>query len=196
VSPFVLASASQVRARLLAAAGVQFQIVPARIDEQAVKETLADENPRTIADALAELKALRVASSYTDVLVLGADQVLAFNGVLIDKSGNLDEARMLLRRLRGGRHELFTAVVLARNGAAVWRHTDRAGMWMRDFSDEFLEDYLAREGGAVLDSVGCYHFEGLGAQLFARIEGDYFSVLGLPLLPLLAALREHGVVAR
>jgi septum formation protein len=121
--------------------------------------------------------------------------VLVFDGTRIDKSGTLDDARTLLRRLRGGRHELFAALALARNGAVVWRHISCAGMWMRNFSDEFLEDYFAREGNAVLDSVGCYHLEGLGAQLFDRIDGDYFSVLGLPLLPLLAALRAQGVIA-
>jgi septum formation protein len=196
MTALVLASASQVRARLLAAAGVDFEIVPARIDERAVKETLAGESPRNIADALAELKALRIAGSHTDTLALGADQVLAFEGELIDKSESLGDARNLLRRLRAGKHELFAALVLARNGAVVWRHVSSAEMWMRNFSDAFLEDYLAREGDAVLDSVGCYRLENWGAQLFNRIEGDYFSVLGLPLLPLLAALREQGVIAK
>lgn len=194
MSELVLASASRVRARLLAAAGVDFETLPARIDELAVKESLIGEDPRNIADALAELKALRISSMRPGRLVLGADQVLSLEGALIDKSRDIDEARVVLRRLRGRKHELHAALVLARNGIAIWRHVSRAGMWMREFSDEFLEAYLACHGEIILDSVGCYHLEGGGAQLFLRVEGDYFSVLGLPLLPLLTALRDQRVI--
>jgi len=196
VTPLVLASASAVRARLLAQAGVAFDVVPARVDEAAVKESLLARNVpmRGIADALAELKAVRVSSSRPGVLVLGADQVLVFEQELVSKSSSISEARMLLRKLRARKHALIGAAVLARDGVPVWRHVDSATLTMRAFSDTFLEDYLTHEGEAVLGSVGCYHFEGTGAQFFAHVDGDYFSVLGLPLLPVLAALRDHGVV--
>jgi septum formation protein len=144
---------------------------------------------------LAELKSVRVSQSHPGSLVLGADQVLAYGQELVNKSVNISEARMLLRKLRGGQHTLISAVVLARDAVPIWRHVDSSLLTMRDFSDAFLEDYLAREGGAALDSVGCYHLEGCGAQLFSHIAGDYFSILGLPLLPVLAALRDHGVIA-
>jgi septum formation protein len=192
-----LASGSAVRAQLLRAACVAFAVVPARVDEDAVKEALLAQNVpmRGIADALAELKAVRVSNSHPGTLVLGADQVLVFENELVSKSPNVSEARALLNKLRGRTHELVGAVVLAKDGAPVWRHVESATLTMRDFSDSFLEDYLAREGEAVLDSVGCYQLERRGAQLFANIAGDYFSILGLPLLPVLAALRDQSVVA-
>jgi septum formation protein len=194
---FVLASASAVRARLLEMAGVPFAIRPAHVDEAAVKESLLAScaKLRDVADALAELKALRVSSALPDALVLGADQVLAFDGKLVNKCADLDEARALLQRLRGKKHELISALVLARAGGTVWRHVDRARLWMREVSDRFLDDYLAAEGEDILQGVGCYRLEGRGAQLFERIEGDYFTVLGLPLLPLLGMLRQQGIIA-
>ncbi len=194
--PLILASGSAVRARLLASAGVAFDVVPARVDEDAVKEALlAQDVPfRGIADALAELKAVQVSSSRPDTLVLGADQVLVFDNELVSKSLSISEARFLLHKLRGRKHQLIGAAVLARDGVPIWRHVDASTLTMRAFSDEFLDDYLAREGEAMLDSVGCYHLEGRGAQLFENITGDYFSILGLPLLPVLAALRDQGVV--
>ena len=192
----ILASGSAVRARLLASAGVPFDVVPARVDEDAVKNALLAQNTpmRGIADALAELKAVRVSGSRPDTLVLGGDQVLVFENELVSKSVNIPEARTLLHKLRGGKHQLISAVVLAKDTVPIWRHVDNSTLTMRDFSNEFLEDYLAREGEAALEAVGCYHLEGAGTQLFASIAGDYFSVLGLPLLPILAALREHGVL--
>ena len=176
---------------------MDFEVIPARVDEDAVKESLlAQGTPvRGIADALAELKAVRVSASHPEQLVLGADQILAVDKELVSKSSNVGEARALLRKLRGRKHELIGAVVLARSGSPIWRHVEVSTLTMRNFSDAFLEDYLAREGEAVLDSVGCYHFEGSSAQLFAGYTGDYFSILGLPLLPLLAELRNQGIVA-
>ncbi len=193
----ILASASEVRARVLKGAGVDFEVRPAHVDEEAVKDSLlAAKAPlRDVADALAELKAVRVSASVPDAFVLGADQVLAFEGELVSKCIGLDEARTLLRRLRGRTHQLISALVLAKAGGAMWRAVETATLTMRDFSDHFLDDYLSSEGEALLKGVGCYRLEGRGAQLFERVEGDYFTVLGLPLQPLLAALRQHGIVA-
>jgi septum formation protein len=198
VTVLILASASAVRARLLREACVPFEVCPARIDEAEVKASLLAEKrePSAIADALAELKAIRVSTAHPQALVLGCDQILAFDGRLINKSANVSEARALLRQLRGKPHSLLTACVLAKGGAPVWRRLERCRLWMRSFSDAFLDDYLQAEGDTVLGSVGCYHLESRGIQLFERLEGDYFSVLGLPLLPLLAALREQRIVER
>jgi septum formation protein len=194
----ILASASSSRARMLRDAGVPFTQTAAHVDEDAVKESLLAEgvDPAGVADALAELKALRISNNAGDTLVLGADQVLNFAGELISKMPDMTSARALLKRLSGKRHELISAAVLARGGAIIWRHAGHVGLQMRSLSDAFLDDYLAREGDVLLKGVGCYRLEGLGAQLFERVEGDYFSVLGLPLLPLLAQLRELGVLAK
>lgn len=194
----ILASASGTRAKLLQDAGVPFEVVPAHVDEEALKQSLLAEKAshRDIADALAELKALRISSAHPGALVLGADQVLSFDGTLISKCGSLAEARELLLRLRGQTHELISAMVLAKNGAPVWRHVEKATLTMRDFSDAFLEDYLTAEGNALLSGVGCYRLESRGAQLFSRVTGDHSTILGLPLLPLLSALREQGVIQR
>lgn len=193
---FVLASGSESRARILKQAGVPFQVQPAQVDEDTVKDALLAEGAghAAVADALAELKAIRVSASQPDALVLGADQVGSFEGALLSKCESMSAARTLLRRLRGKTHELISALVLAKSGAPVWRHTARSRLVMRAFSDAFLEEYLAREGEVLLKGVGCYRVEGLGAQLFEKVDGDYFSIQGLPLLPLLAALRTQGVI--
>lgn len=185
----VLASASKSRARLLENAGVPFTVRPANIDEDSVKTSGLDAS--AVAEKLAELKAIAV----TGKLVLGADQVLVFDGRLMSKAATLDEAAEQLRTLRSRCHVLVSAVVLASDGAPVWRHVEESALWMRDFSDAFLESYLEAEGSEILGGVGCYRYEGAGVQLFARVEGDYFSILGLPLVPLLAALRDRGVIA-
>jgi len=194
----ILASASETRAKLLKDTGVAFEIVPARVDEESVKHSLlaGKTSHRDIADALAELKALRVSGSHEGALVLGADQVLSFGGALVSKCENLAEARALLLRLRGQTHELLSALVLAKDGAPVWRRVEKAALTMRDFSEAFLDDYLTREGESLLSGVGCYRLEGRGAQLFSRVSGDHSTILGLPLIPLLSALREQGVIAR
>jgi septum formation protein len=193
----VLASASASRRRMLEAAGLVVEVDPPRADEEAAKASLraAGLKPRDQADALAELKALSISRRRPD-FVIGADQMLAIEGDVLDKPKDEAEARMHLQRLRGKSHELLTAAVVAREGAIIWRHIETPRLKMRAFSDAFLEDYMARAGQSTLTSVGAYQLEGLGAQLFERVDGDYFSVLGLPLLPLLAFLREHGIVAR
>jgi septum formation protein len=193
-----LASASPTRARLLRAAGVPFEVAPAHVDEDAVKVSLLAEGaqPRAVADTLAELKALRVLNADPDALVLGADQVLEFEGELVSKSADMVQVRALLRRLRGHGHALITGAALAKDGSAIWRHVSRVDLTMRAFSDAFLDDYLAEEGEGLLGGVGCYRLEGRGLQLFSRIDGDYFAVLGLPMLPLLTALRDQGIIAQ
>ena len=198
MSELILASASTVRARLLSDAGVPFELCPPEIDEAEVKaSSLAEKlNVDAIADALAKLKAVRVSNAHSQALVLGCDQILAFEGRLVDKSADLIEVRALLQQLRGKSHNLFTACVLAKGGAVVWRRLVCCTLWMRPFSDAFLDEYLQSEGDKLLDSVGCYNLEGRGIQLFECVEGDYFSVLGLPLIPLLAALRDYGIIER
>lgn len=189
----ILASGSAARKAMLEAAGLAFEVDKPRVDEEAAKATLRAEGlqPRDQAAALAELKALSV-SNRRNGLVIGADQMLAIEGETLDKPADRAEARAHLQRLRGRAHELITAAVVAKDGAVIWRHTETPRLRMRAFSDAFLDDYLARAGDHVLSSVGAYQLEGLGAHLFERVDGDYFSVLGLPLLPLLAFLREHG----
>ena len=194
MSEVILASTSASRRALLQGAGVPFTARSPGVDEDAAKAALLGEGlaPRDIADALAELKAVRIRAG--EVLVIGADQTLDLDGELIDKAASLDEARARLLRLRGRSHKLHAAVVVARAGQPIWREVQTATLWMRPFSDAFLDDYLAREGEALLGSVGCYRLEDIGVQLFSRIEGDYFTILGLPMLGLLDLLRRHGVL--
>jgi septum formation protein len=194
--PIVLASKSAARRAVLEGAGVPFEVAVAGVDEEAVKASLLAEgvSPREVADALAELKAIRV-SRAKDGFVVGSDQTLEFEGRLYDKAPTIEAARERLKLLRGKPHKLHSAVVVAKDGAPIWRVLDTATLTMRDFSDDFLEAYLAAEGPEALGSVGCYRLEGPGAQLFSRVEGDYFAILGLPLLGLLDFLRQHGALA-
>jgi septum formation protein len=180
----------------LKAAGVSFTAQAAGVDEWAVKQALLAEGhgPRDIADALAEAKALKV-SRRRQGLVIGADQTLDLDGALFDKPQNLLEARAQLQTLRGKTHKLHSAVVIARDGVAIWRLLSSPAMTMRDFSDAFLDAYLQRNADAALTCVGAYQLEGEGAQLFSRIEGDYFAVLGLPMLGVLDYLRVQGALA-
>jgi septum formation protein len=191
----VLASGSASRKALLTAAGVSFVADPAELDEDALMRSLTASGAEVMARTLAEQKALTVSRRHPGQTVLGGDSVIAFGSEYLSKCASLDEARRLLSRLAGHTHLLVSAAALARDGALLWSHASPCRMTMRALTPQFLEDYLAREGDAILSSVGCYHFEGRGAQLFDRVEGDYFSVLGLPLLPVLAQLRKEGVLA-
>ena len=192
----VLASASPARAQLLEAAGVKVVLAPAHIDEDEVKGALRVEGVKATdaAIALAEMKALRISPRYPNALVVGADQILVCGGEWYDKPVDMDHAKDRLRALRGKTHGLATAAVVVRDGKRIWHHVDTPELTMRSFSDAFIDAYLAREGADALASVGAYRLEGMGVQLFARIDGDFFTILGLPLLALLGFLREHGAV--
>ncbi|MCU0881346.1 MAG: Maf family protein [Hyphomonadaceae bacterium] len=194
--PVILASTSPIRRQLLTGAGIAHEAVAPGVDEDAAKEGLraAGASPRDQADALAELKALRV-SARRPGLVIGCDQMMAFEGAALDKCATLDEARERLRSLRGRTHTLEGAAVIARDGVVLWRVVRTSRLTMRAFSDAFLDRYLEEHGEAALYSVGCYQLEGAGIQLFSAVEGDYFSILGLPLLDVLDFLRLHGAVA-
>jgi len=192
----VLASASASRQMLLRNAGVAFEASPAGLDEAGLMADLLSKGTSAagIAQALAEQKAMTVSRRMPGRLVLGGDSVLAFGSELVSKCRDVAELRALLARLKGNAHDLISAAALARDGAPLWSHTGHARLTMRDFSPQFLDDYLAAEGEAVLSCVGGYRYEGRGAQLFQAVEGDYFTILGLPLLPVLAALRAQGIL--
>jgi septum formation protein len=198
-SQIILASTSRARREMLAAAGVPFTVEAADVDEPALRKTLLagkpPATPQHIADALARAKAEDVSRRHTSALVIGGDQVLALGNELLTKAKDEAAARATLRKLRGKTHELHSAVALAENGKVKWSHTGTARLKMRDFSDAFLNEYLTRAGDRIQQSVGAYELEGLGVQLFETIEGDYFTILGLPLLQLLAALRAREMIA-
>jgi septum formation protein len=192
----VLASTSAIRMQLLRAANVPFETEAAGVDETTIKDSLVAEGvgPRDIADALAEAKAVKV-SRRRQGLVIGADQTLDFEGRLFDKAETVDQARDRLKAMRGKTHKLHCGMVVARDGQPIWREVVTTTLRMRPFSDDYLEAYLTRNCPAILSSVGCYQLEGEGVQLFDRIEGDYFAILGLSLVPLLDFLRRHDAVA-
>ena len=190
----ILASRSAARRAMLTEAGVVFAVEDAGVDEDAIKVAMAGAAPTELAVELAMAKALAVSRRDPDAWVLGADQVLAFDGGLVSKAGSLDEARTRLGAMRGRTHQLHSGAALAHDGAVVWSGVDTVEMRVRPFSDAFLDAYLAAEGEALLACVGSYRLEGMGAQLFEAVEGDYFTVLGLPLWPVLAELRRAGVI--
>lgn len=193
----ILASQSAARRAMLAAAGVPHEAMPAGVDEEAAKESLHGEglDARGLADALAELKALRLSRRHPDALVLGCDQTLACaDGSMLDKPVDRDMARQQLLQLRGETHSLTSAAVICEAGRPVWRHVDVAKLTMRDFSDAFLDRYLDAEWPAISGCVGGYRLEGLGAQLFSRVNGDHFTILGLSLIPLLDFLRTRRIL--
>lgn len=196
MADLILASGSRTRQKMLADAGVPFAVDVPRVDEDGVKAALRAEGapPGDVAEALAELKATRVSPRHPGALVVGCDQMLACEGLWYDKPVDRAAAREQLLALRGRTHELISCVLVVRDGQRLWHHIDRAKLTIRPFSDTFLDEYLDRAGEAVTQSVGGYQLEGLGAQVFSRVQGDYFTILGMPLLPLLDFIRNHGVV--
>lgn len=194
----ILASGSPFRRQLMEAAGLAFEIEPARIDERAVEAPLveAGATPDEVAASLASAKARDVAAKWPGKFIVGSDQVMSMDGDIFHKCRSVEDARRQLRTMRGRTHKLSSAVSIFHEGAEVWRHVATASMTFRDFSDTFLEHYMDRAGTNVLLTVGAYSFEGLGLQLFERVAGDYFTIIGLPMLPLLAALRDLNVIER
>jgi septum formation protein len=191
----VLASGSASRRAMLEAAGVPFEVVRPQVDEDAAKEALKAEGieARGLADALAELKAVAVSRRMPGRIVVGSDSVMALaDGAMLDKPDSRARAAEQLRMMRGGTHRLVSAVVGARDGAPVWRQVDVAKLHVRDFSEDFLESYLDAEWPAISGCVGCFRIEGPGVQLFSRLEGSQFTILGMPLMPLLGWLRDVG----
>lgn len=196
--PLILASGSEVRAHMLRQASVPHHIEPARVDEEMVKDALIaeDASPRDIADALAELKARKVSEKHRGQLVLGCDQVLDHRGILLSKPQSPDDALTQLRSLRGDRHTLLSAAVICEDGQPLWRHIGVVRLRMHDVSDDYLEGYVDRNWTSIQHAVGAYKLEEEGVRLFSRIDGDYFCVLGLPLLELLSYLRLRGDLDR
>ena len=192
----VLATGSATRIALLKAAGLEVDVEPARVDEEALRDALAAEacTPRDMADRLAEAKAAKVAMKRPDALVLGFDQILELEGRALAKCDTPDEARDQLRLLRGKTHRLWSACVVYDEAAPVWRHIGRASLTMRSFSDAYLAEYLERNWDDVRHAVGCYHIEAEGVRLFARVEGDHFSIQGVPLIELLSWLSLRGTI--
>ena len=196
MADLILASSSTIRAELLRRAGVDIEIVPARVDEQAIKDALVlDGAPaRDIADALAEAKAAKIGRKHPDKLVLGCDQVLEFDGRLLSKPESPTEAIETLTAMAGQRHSLFSAAVIQEDGRAVWRHVGVARLWMREASENWITDYVARNWESIQHSVGAYKLEEEGVRLFSRIEGDHFNILGMPLLEILSYLTLKGTL--
>lgn len=192
--PFILASSSEIRAQLLRQAAVDFTVSPARVDEEMVKEAMCaeDATPRDIADTLAELKARKISEKHPEALVLGCDQVLDHQGAILAKPTSPDEAEAHLKMLRNDRHMLLSAAVICEAGQPIWRHVGQVRLRMRDASDSYIAGYVARNWPSIRHAVGGYKLEEEGVRLFTRIEGDYFNVLGLPLLELLAYLTLRG----
>ncbi|MHC0052032.1 Maf family protein [Actibacterium sp. D379-3] len=194
--PVILASSSDIRQKLLRQAGVPFEVLPARIDEDMIRAALEADGatPRDVADALAEFKARKISEKRPEAQVIGCDQVLELQGAVLAKPRDMSDARAQLGALRATHHKLLSAVVIYEAGKPVWRHVGQVRLTMRPFSDTYMEEYLTRNWDSVKHSVGCYKLEEEGVRLFSRVEGDYFTVLGLPLLELLSYLTTNGTV--
>lgn len=193
-----LASRSPIRAKLLQQAGIEFDAVTALVDEEMMKASMrAEQAPhRDIADKLAEIKALKVSQKYPENFVLGCDQILSFNGEIFSKLKTKDALRNQLMALKSNRHELLSAAVICQNAQPIWRFVGTARLTMRDFSETFLDNYIDQNWKSVENCVGGYQIEAEGIQLFQRVEGDYFSILGMPLLEILNFLTVRGVIQR
>ena len=187
----ILASSSETRSRLLQKAGLDFTICPADVDEGAIKEKFAAIPVQSLAHTLAAAKARQVSSVYSDALVIGADQILQCQGLLFDKPEGQGGVRDHLMKLRGKTHQLISAVCVAKGGEVLWWETDSADLTMWDFSNDFIDQYVRNAGNSILASVGAYRLDDIGVQLFKRIDGDYFTIMGMPLLPLLDFLRTR-----
>ena len=195
MTSLLLASQSASRRAMLTDAGVPFEATAAQVDEEAAKASLATLSPRDLADALAELKALKVSRLVPQAMVLGSDSLVALaDGTRLDKPESRDEAAVHLAMMSGSTHDLWSAAVIAEDGRAVWRHVERARLYVRPLSPTFIDSYLDAEWPAIAGCVGCFRIEGPGVQLFASVEGSHFTILGLPLLPVLGYLRERGVM--
>jgi septum formation protein len=196
IQKIILASGSPHRRMLLENAGLEFQIEKPDIDERTVEAALAGSGatPEDVAAVLAEAKAVAVSERYPEAIVIGSDQTLSLGDELFHKPVDMEAARRQLLRLAGKTHQLSSAVVLAQKGNAIWRHVAAAHMTMRQFDPAYVGRYLSKVGAAALSSVGCYQIEGRGVRLFEKIEGDFFTIVGLPLLPLLSALRDRGMI--
>ena len=196
MAQIILASGSSIRAALLTQAGIPFEARPARVDEDAIKVALLmeDATARDVADALAEFKARKIAEKEPGAVVIGSDQVLEYQGRILSKPETAEDAAEQLRTLRGKQHKLLSAVVVYHEAEPVWRYVGQVRLLMRDISDEYLSDYVARNWPGIGESVGSYKLEEEGSRLFSRIEGDYFTVLGLPLLELIGFLTQRGEI--
>ena len=190
----VLASGSAIRGQMLSNAGIAFEAIVPRVDEEMIKIALQAEKatPRDIADALAETKARKIGGKHPDKLVIGCDQVLDFDGQIISKPQTPDEAKEQLKALRGKRHCLLSAVVVYHELEPLWRHVGQVRLYMRDISDSYLNEYVERNWPSLQSSVGGYKLEEEGVRLFSRIEGDYFTILGLPLIEMINYLTASG----
>ena len=194
----ILASGSEIRQKLLKNAGVPFEVQIARVDEESIRNSLLADgaSPRDVSDALAEQKARRMSQKNPEALIIGCDQILEVSGAILAKPKSVDEARAQLVHLRGSRHSLLSAVVVYEGGAPVWRHIGQVRLHMHSFSDSYLDAYLGRNWHSIQHSVGGYKLEEEGVRLFSKIEGDYFTVLGLPLLELLSYFSLRGVLEK
>ena len=195
-APLILASGSETRRDMLQNAGLEIEVIKPRVDEDMMRDAmLAEEaNPRDIADALAEMKARKISEKHPDRLVLGCDQVLDFRGTLYSKATSKEEAVQHLTELRGARHSLLSAAVLYQDGKPIWRHVGQARLTTRVYSDAFISDYVDRNWDEIRHCVGCYQLEAEGVRLFAQVEGNHFTVLGLPLIELVNYLTLKGVL--